>query len=190
MTLPPPPPPADGTRALVELVPMGPVHRLAHQVVAANLQTLMGLPTDIHPILPMPEGAYMAARRQYDAVRIIQSLAASQPGAAICLGLTAADIGTPILSYVYGESQLGGRVALVSLYRLSAEGEEQTLNRLTKVSMHEIGHTLGLGHCWEPHCLMRSPRNIRQVDDMEPDFCESCTYEIARRVHRLASRAR
>ena len=181
-------PSADDTRAMVELVPVGPVNPLAAQVVAANLHALMGLPTDIETMRALPETAYMAARRQYDAVRIINYLATSPPAKAICLGLTSADLGTPILTYVFGESQLGGRVALVSLYRLSAQGEEQTLKRLTKVSLHETGHLLGLGHCWDSHCLMRSPRNTEHLDEMELDFCESCAYEITRRVHQLAPR--
>jgi archaemetzincin len=179
---------ADESRVMVELVPVGPVNPLASQVVAANLHALMGLPTDIVTTRSLPETAYMAARRQYDAIRIINRLASSPPATAICLGLTSADLGTPILTYVFGESQLGGRIALVSLYRLSAEGEEQALNRLTKVSLHEIGHILGLGHCWKPHCLMRSPRNIEYLDEMELDFCESCAFEITRRVHQLVSR--
>lgn len=174
-------------RALARLVPLGPVNSTASQVVAANLLALMALPTDIQAMQPIPEAAYMPTRRQYDAVRIIEALAAGQPSAPVSLGLTAVDLGTPILTYVFGESQLGGCIALVSLYRLGGVSEERTLQRLAKVSLHEIGHVLGLGHCWKPHCLMRSPRNTDHLDEMELDFCDSCSFEISRRVHQLAA---
>ena len=153
--------------------------------MAANLQALMDLPTDILPHRPIYADTFMEMRRQYDAVRLIGRLADEMPGAALCLGLTANDIGTPILTYVFGESQLGGRVALISFYRLTAQGPEQTLERLVKVGLHEMGHVLGLGHCFAPMCLMRSPRNLEQIDQARPEFCDACRYEVTRRVRLL-----
>jgi archaemetzincin len=128
----------------------------------------------------------MSARRQYDAVKIINHLAGVPSiRAPICLGLASSDMGTPILTYVYGESQLGGRVAVVSFYRLTTAGQEVALARLSKLSLHEVGHVLGLGHCWEHSCLMRSIRNIEQLDMLEMAFCESCSYELGRRVGQI-----
>lgn len=178
-------PAGEPATALARLVPLGPVEDLYTEVVAANLQALMGLPTDILPHRTLFAEAFVEARRQYDAVRLVRRLDERLEGAAPCLGLTASDIGTPILTYVFGESQLGGRVALVSTYRLTGLGPGTTLERLVKVSLHEMGHVLGLGHCFEPVCLMRSPRNIEQIDEAPSMFCETCRYEIARRVRQL-----
>jgi len=173
-------------RPLVELVPLGVIHEMAAEVVAGSLQAILDLATDIVVPLPIPETAFMSARRQYDAVKIINHLAAIESiRAPICLGLTGSDMGTPILTYVYGESQLGGRVAVVSFYHLTTAGREMTLMRLSKLSLHEVGHVLGIGHCWEHSCLMRSIRNIDQLDELEMRFCESCGYELARRIRQL-----
>jgi archaemetzincin len=76
-------------------------------------------------------------------------------------------------------------VAVVSFYRLTTAGREMTLARLSKLSLHEVGHVLGLGHCWEHSCLMRSIRNIEQLDILDLAFCEGCSYELGRRVGRL-----
>jgi len=178
-------PAGEPASALAHLVPLGPVEDLYTEVVAANLQALLGLTTDILPHRPLFAEAFVEARRQYDAVRLVGRLAEGIEGAGPCLGLTASDIGTPILTYVFGESQLGGRVALVSTYRLTGLGPDTTLERLVKVSMHEMGHVLGLGHCFEPVCLMRSPRNIEQIDEAPSAFCDTCRYEITRRVRQL-----
>jgi archaemetzincin len=179
------------SRPLAELVPLGAIHDTAADVVAGNLQAILDLPTDVLPPLAIPEDAFMSTRRQYDAARIIAHLSAVRSiGAPICLGLTGSDLGTPILTYVYGESQLGGRVAVVSLYRLTTAGRETTLERLSKLCLHEVGHVLGIGHCWEHSCLMHSIRNIEQVDTLEMAFCESCSYELGRRVAQLKKKKR
>ena len=178
------------TLPLAELVPLGAINELAADVVAGNLQAILNLATDVLPLHPLPETAFMSARRQYDAVKIINHLAAVPSiRAPICLGLTSSDMGTPILTYVYGESQLGGRVAVVSFYRLTTAGREMTLARLSKLSLHEVGHVLGLGHCWEHSCLMRSIRNIEQLDMLDLAFCEGCSYELSRRVGQLKAMA-
>ena len=176
----------EDTRPLTQLVPLGAINQLAANVVAGNLQAILDLSTDILPSHPLPDDAFMSARRQYDAVKLINTLAAAPSlRAPICLGLTSCDMGTPILTYVYGESQLGGRVAVVSFYRLTTAGRETTLERLSKLSLHEVGHVLGLGHCWDHGCLMRSIRNIDQIDDLDLAFCDSCSYELSRRIHQM-----
>jgi archaemetzincin len=166
------------------------VDDLSIQVVAANLQALMDLTTDILAAQPVCAAAFMEARRQYDAVTLIRHLAAEMDGPGLGLGLTGSDLGTPILTYVLGESQLGGRVAVVSGYRLTGDGLQRMLNRLIKVSLHEMAHVLGLGHCFQPRCLMRSPRNVSQLDDLPLRFCKTCRYEITRRVGSLAETMR
>lgn len=184
------PPVPDTPGAAVRLVPLGPVDALSCQVVAANLQALMDLTTDILPPRPVFPDAFMETRRQYDAVKLIKGLAEAFPGPALGLGLTGCDIGTPVLTYVLGESQLGGRMAVVSTYRLTGVGHRIKLERLVKISLHEMAHVLGLGHCWQPQCLMRSPRNVDQIDELPLDFCDTCRYEIGRRVHGLLQEVR
>jgi predicted Zn-dependent protease len=44
---------------------------------------------------------------------------------------------------------------------------------------------MGLGHCWEQGCLMRSIRNIDQLDGLNMIFCDSCSYELNRRIRRM-----
>jgi archaemetzincin len=180
-----PPSEDDAVAALVRLIPLGPVDELSCQVVAGNLQALMDLTVDILPPRPVFPDAFMEARRQFDAVKIIKHLAERFPGPTLGLGLTGSDLGTPVLTYVLGESQLGGRMAVVSTYRLTGAGAQRKLERLVKISLHEMAHVLGLGHCWQPQCLMRSPRNVAQVDELPLAFCDTCRYEIGRRVRNL-----
>src|SRR5262245_11999122 len=62
--------------------------------------------------------------------------------------------------WLYGTAQLGGRAAVVSTAHLwvdyIAGNTEHPIfrQRLSKVAVHEIGHTLGFSHCTNQRCVM------------------------------------
>jgi archaemetzincin len=70
------------------------------------------------------------------------------------LGVVDADIFVPELNFVFGEACFPGKGALISLWRLKPEfygdapDEAIFLSRVVKEAVHEIGHTLGLRHCF------------------------------------------
>lgn len=173
------------SRTHLNIVPLGAVDELAVAVVAANLQAVMGLNTDVRPRRPRPEYAYQHGRRQYDAGKIIEALASATAAAPLTLGITRYDICTPILTFVYGESQLGGKAALISLYRISDEKTEVACTRAAKIGLHEVGHLLGIGHCRTSDCLMCFSANLEKLDGLNLWFCEACMVEMARRLRHL-----
>jgi archaemetzincin len=174
--------PQTDQKALLDLIPMGPVDALAVSIIAAHLQTLLGLPTQIHPEQARPDFAYLAARRQYDAGAIIKHLNQTGHPPPFKLGLVAGDLCLPILTYVFGESQLGGCAAVVSLFRLRDKQRHLLYERAAKISLHEVGHLLGLEHCRAADCLMRFSKQLDQLDHLPLLFCSACEYEVARRV--------
>lgn len=97
------------------------------------------------------------------------------------LALTEADLYSPIFSNFYGEAQLNGRCALVSLYRLKQEyynlkpDHELFLSRVEKVAIHELAHTFGLVHCLDRNCVMHASNNIIDTDSKSNAFCPSCS---------------
>ncbi len=176
-------------RAFLELIPLGHVDPLVLSIVGANIQAVLALPTDIAMPRPDPTYAYVSSRHQYDAVRIIKALAVEDGGVPLKLAITPHDLCIPILTYVYGESQLGGRAAVVSMNRLvHDQSQEQTFVRIAKICIHEVGHIFGLEHCWESGCLMRFSKQLEQLDQLPLHFCSACEYEVVRRRKRLLSR--
>ncbi len=167
-------------QALVDIILLGPINETAVSVVAANLQAVMGLNTSIQPVLDKPDYAYLPGRGQYDAAKILKTLADTVVKTPFILGLTEYDLCTPILTFVYGESQLGGKAAVISLQRLSDQNLELTYLRAAKISLHEVGHLLGIGHCWQTDCLMHFSSNLETLDSLNPQFCSACEYEIGR----------
>jgi archaemetzincin len=175
----------DNQQALLDIVPIGPVDSTLLAVVAANLETTIGLNVDIRGAEPQPEHAFLPGRGQYDADKIITHLDAMTTGARYRLGITQYDICTAILTFVFGESQLGGRTALISVYRIKDTLPERTYLRSAKIGCHEVGHLMGIGHCRAPDCLMRFSSNLEALDRLPLGLCSACTYDLARRLKSL-----
>ncbi len=170
---------------LIDIIPLGRVDPLSVSIVAANLQTIIGINANVLEPIPSPEYAFLSNRQQFDALKIIKQISKEHQGAKFKLGVTEFDICTPILTFVYGESQLGGRVALISMNRLHGDGAESTYERVAKIGVHEIGHLLGLEHCWEVRCLMHFSRNLDQLDSLPLQFCSACGFETVRRIKNI-----
>ncbi len=108
-------------------------------------------------------------------------LDAAPGGTGKLLGVIDRDLCIPILTFVFGEAQLGGMGALVSLARLRQEfyGLEPDgklfLERLHKECLHELGHTYGLIHCRIPECVMYLSTTIHDVDRKARTMCRGCS---------------
>lgn len=128
-----------------------------------------------------PVFAFEPKRNQYYARMIIEKLVCTLPSdCEKLIGITDVDLCTPVLTFVYGEAQLGGRVALVSLNRLKQEfyhlptDDKLLAERLLKVCTHELGHCYGLFHCSDPGCVMYLSNNIMSIDNKRSYFCVKC----------------
>jgi len=130
--------------------------------------------------------AFDRARNQYLSTAILQRLQALPcPEGARLMGITGLDLYVPVLTFVFGEAQLEGHCALVSLHRLREEfyglpGSNDLLHeRLTKEAVHELGHTFGLRHCDDWYCVMASTHAVERLDVKSAGFCPGCRRRIA-----------
>ncbi len=165
----------------IVLVPGANVEATVLDVMERCVSRTFGVPTRRAPSLPEPAGAYDPQRKQYSSTDLLQLLVAqSAPPARRVLGVTTYDIFIPMLSFIFGQAQLGGRAALVSVARLRQEfyglpADEPLLHeRACKEAIHELGHTFGLTHCHDTTCAMSLSVTIEQVDGKRPAFCGSC----------------
>lgn len=149
------------------------------------------LPVRRLPPLSIPEGAYDTKRGQYQSVEIMKMLAQNAPhDASRVLGVTDVDLAIPMLSFLFGQAQFDGPIAVVSLCRLHQEfyglppQESLLRERTVKEVLHELGHTFGLVHCSDPTCAMSLATHIELVDAKAERYCTRCGMQL---VHRFAS---
>jgi archaemetzincin len=165
---------------VVGVVRLGSVGEAVLNIVAANLQEIFRVPVDILPARQTPEFAYSERRKQYHAALILRKLAESRRPHPRILALVSVDLFIPVLTHVFGEAQMGGRAAVVSLHRLrqKEEGIRVSLDtyyeRTVKVALHEVAHTFDLIHCSQPECIMRFSSGLDDLDELPLFFCEYC----------------
>jgi archaemetzincin len=125
-----------------------------------------------------PRNAFDARRRQHASGVILKWLLEAGPPGGKVLGITDRDLFIPILTYVFGEAQLGGRAALVSIARLVEDveliGPQLLVERLAKEAVHEVGHAFGLVHCEAERCVMGRSPAVREVDEKSSELCAEC----------------
>ncbi len=132
-----------------------------------------------------PEVFYDAARRQYHSTRILKELLQTFPAdASKAIGIVPFDLFIPILTFVFGEAQLDGKVGIVSTARLEQPFYGMPPNvpllhrRLIKEIKHELGHTFGLLHCPDRSCVMSLAGNVTDVDRKGLTFCRGCKERV------------
>jgi archaemetzincin len=125
--------------------------------------------------------AFDPLRQQYNSSYLLSALLA-QPlaDADKVLGITEVDLFIPILTFVFGEAQLDGPGAIVSLHRLNntfygmPENKALLVQRIVKESIHELGHTFGLLHCSYPGCVLNASTYVEDIDQKSDTFCPQC----------------
>jgi archaemetzincin len=149
--------------------------------LAAEIARVFQVSCHVHEEPFSADFAYDPQRGQYYSTALLQSMQSlvSDPKTA-CLGVTSLDLFIPILTYLFGEAQLGGRCAVVSLHRLREEfyglppDPDLLWQRLVKESTHELGHVLGLRHCLNWRCVMASTHDVVRLDLKGEEYCSSC----------------
>jgi archaemetzincin len=128
-----------------------------------------------------PERAYDASRGQYNSTTLLRLLLQDPtPDSGRVLGVSGVDLFIPVLTYVFGEAQLDGRAAVVSLHRLQPavyglpEDPARVAPRRLKEAVHELGHTYGLLHCGDSRCVMSSSTYVEEIDLKGDEFCPAC----------------
>ena len=166
---------------IISIVPLGEVEISVLNYIAGCLGSIFPLDArvmagDDAPCL-LPEE--IVGGRCFSS-RILHLLSVGMGRTLKLLAVTEADLYSPIFSCLFGEAQLGGDCALISLHRLRQEfydlpsDQKAFLSRCEKVAIHEIAHTFGLVHCRDKNCVMYPANNIAEVDTKSNSFCAGC----------------
>jgi archaemetzincin len=176
-------------------------------VVTFGSDVPRGLPEKLRPALearfgahavsagpwPLPPDSYAPARDQYRSSRLLDELARRRrPEWERMVGIASVDLYAPGLNFVFGEADQAQQVAVFSIARLRAEGSgaaEALLERRALIeAVHELGHSYGLGHCSDVHCVMWFSNTLAETDRKTDRFCATHQAQLDQALQRLRGR--
>jgi archaemetzincin len=170
---------------LLQLLPIGDCDGRLLTELAPAMANLFRVPTQVLQVRLDPEFAYHAEQQQYHSSEILQEMQRYiGTDSWRLLGVTAVDLYIPILTFVFGEAQIGGPCGLVSFHRLRQEfyglppDRDLMKERLLKEAVHEIGHTLDLTHCDDYQCAMAPSHAVEWIDLKDGVLCGSCQSRV------------
>ncbi len=183
---------------IINIVPLSNINRDILEYLHDNLEKIFKKETSVIYRISIPDDSYDQSRKQYNAESILDHLNKNlslKNIRDINLALTDLDIFVPRLNFVFGLAVKFPRICLISTARLnplfysdfksSSEGKSVTVylsrenrkilnERTLKEAVHEIGHTLGLGHCPDNKCVMYFSNTLLDTDEKTSNFCSNC----------------
>lgn len=124
---------------------------------------------------PLPASAWFAPRQRHRAQLLLDHLRdevlKAEQGCHAVMGFTARDVSITKGEHpdwgVLGLAYLGGRVGVVSSFRMHRNADRRRLvERAVKVVLHELGHVVGVPHRQDgPTCLMNDAGGSVQTVD-------------------------
>jgi archaemetzincin len=173
----------------IQVVPLGDADRKRVESLRGPLARVFHARVELRDVACDVELFFDQTRVQYNSTRIIEFLQRDFARKKSTfddnippkvLAVSSEDLFIPILTYVFGEAQLGGEIAVVSYHRLETERYGLPPNpvlaqsRLLKESIHELGHTFGLIHCSAQDCVMHTSTYAEDIDLKLDAFCPIC----------------
>lgn len=154
------------------------------QAIATEIKNFYNSSVSIVSPLPLPKNAFYAPRGRYKADSLIHYLAKIKPSKFDKLvGFSNRDISTSKGNAkdwgIFGLGFRPGPSCVVSSFRLKRNTTDKGLifQRVTKVALHEIGHTLGVPHCSfnDSKCFMQNAGGkLSTVDNVSKYMCVGC----------------
>jgi archaemetzincin len=169
----------------LQLLAVGAVDARLLEWLSTALYEKFRVPAEVLSPTLDPAFALHAERQQYHSSEILAAMQRHiNNNTWRLLGVTELDLYIPILTFVFGEAQLGGSGAVVSYHRLRQEfyglpaDLDLLANRLLIEAVHEVGHTLRLTHCHDYRCAMAPSHAVEWIDIKDSGFCEDCLSRV------------
>lgn len=176
----------------IALQPIADIPPNTLEILKHDIVRQYGANVVILPSITLPDSFINNEKgKRYSASAVIQYLKKIKPDSIpFIAGITNEDIYTtktdrlgnvkaPTYKYkiwgIFGLGYKPGSSCIISTSRLQCSDKNKYINRLAKVTLHEIGHNHGLNHCKNKQCLMTDAvETIATVDNAGDSLCNIC----------------
>ncbi len=141
------------------------------------------LPVKLLPPIKLNKSLYNKQRRKFDADEILLKVRNSLPADAFAFAaITDKDMFSGRLSAVFGLAYCDLHSCVVSTARTVANPHQikgrDEFERIFKLVVHELCHTMGFPHCSAHKCLMNGTANIKDVNNAPLTLCGPCLRKL------------
>lgn len=182
-----------------KVVALQPYHHFENKwidTIAESIEKTYDFKIVILPSIPLPQEAFTPNKGgRHRADSLIKFQKNTIPDSVdIIVGLTNKDISftkrdkkgnilQPENKYldwgIFGLGYRPGDSCIISTKRIHHPQQKIFLDRMKKVTMHEIGHNLNLPHCPSEYCVMQdAAETIQTIDKVHLKLCDDCFQRV------------
>lgn len=164
---------------VIHIKPLGHMDNSEVMFIKTSIEEFYHFKCIIDTVEPLTNDLLSKSGTRYDAPSILKKYKTPKNILLITSkDITHKDTKRKIEEYgIIGLGLLHGTVCVVSTYRIKKNVSDIKFHdRLKKVSLHEVGHNLGLNHCDNNiHCLMNDAKGTsKQIDIEKVWLCQKC----------------
>lgn len=166
----------------IYILEMGDVQKEKIKVVSESLKKFYKVNVKLLGRIPVISDAEVKGMNRYDASKLLSFAQKKYPnikGKLFIITNEDISMDRTLDGVVYKNWRILGYAFINKNYCVVSTKRIKSNNRLTKVSVHEIGHTFGLQHCNTKKCVMNDAKGKGStLDKVNLWMCDKCTNHI------------
>lgn len=165
--------------SVIPIQPLDPVTLSLFPKLERILEITYQCPVRRLPQYTTPKKYYFRDGEQINASELLDHIVSKRPADCWAMaGITSYDMSTPDLNFVFGLSSFYRGVNLSSSAKFLHRNDQVILRRIAGTLIHEVGHSLGIGHCLAYSCIINGANNLAESDSKALLFCPHCMAKL------------